>query len=72
MTTRLLFAELRRALRTVAATSRDHLMTWNNEWKHKRYDRPTPAMPPAQLQDKAPMARPLAASAPREESIAAS
>jgi len=67
---RLLFAELRRSLRTVAATGRDHLSTWNNEWKDKRHDRPAAAMPVSQSAEKASMARPL--SARGRTSIAAS
>jgi FADH2 O2-dependent halogenase len=73
MAMRFFFAEVRRSLRTVAATSRDHLLTWNNEWKDKRHSQPPPPMPVAHLAEKPSMARPVrAASAPARESVAAS
>ena len=45
LTARGLRAEIVHGMRTILASIRDHIRTWNAEWKHKRYDLPAPPRP---------------------------
>lgn len=45
LTARGLRAEIVHGMRTILASIRDHIRTWNAEWKHKRYDLPARPRP---------------------------
>jgi tetracycline 7-halogenase / FADH2 O2-dependent halogenase len=45
LTARGLRVEIVHGMRTILASIRDHIRTWNAEWKHKRYDLPAPPRP---------------------------
>ena len=69
MTIGLLLLEVRRSLRTVLGTTRDHVATWNSEWKHPRYNPVMPAKPIAHLTVNRSVAGPVP-TVPRQEPVA--